>query len=220
MTVLTQWKNYAWVVIMMIIAAMTTFATDGNVISFIIAACGIIAPFLAAQHHAINFLFGFINVVLYAYVSCTFHLYGTAVLNALFYAPMQIIGYIMWRKHSTGDVTHPQHMTKNAAIITLYSIPLSTGIMAIILSSVYSSSPVLNAAVVSISIVGQILMTWRFPQQWMAWISVNIASLVMWITTLSSSDHPQWSIVVMWTAKLINSIYRWYQWRGHDTSQQ
>ena len=65
---------------------------------------------------------------------------------------------------------------------------------------------------VVMSVVAQILLTLRYAEQWVLWILVNLLSIVLWVVTLSQSGGSDYTMPVMWTAFLINSIYGWINW--------
>lgn len=54
---------------------------------------GVICVVLVAKGSIWNYAFGIINVSMYAYISYKAALYGDAGLNALYYLPMQFIGW-------------------------------------------------------------------------------------------------------------------------------
>lgn len=59
---------------------------------------GVVCVVLVAKGSIWNYLFGVVNVTLYAVISWKAALYGDAALNALYYLPMQFIGWWQWRK--------------------------------------------------------------------------------------------------------------------------
>ena len=58
---------------------------------------GVICVVLVAKGSIWNYLFGVVNVSLYAYISYKAAIYGDAGLNALYYLPMQFIGWWQWQ---------------------------------------------------------------------------------------------------------------------------
>lgn len=53
------------------------------------------------------YAFGLVNSVLYAVISYRAALYGETMLNALYYVPMQFVGFYVWYRHmdqETGEV--------------------------------------------------------------------------------------------------------------------
>ncbi|MGB3103055.1 MAG: nicotinamide riboside transporter PnuC, partial [Psychrobacillus psychrotolerans] len=70
----------------------------------------------------------------------------------------------------------------------------------------------IDSVAVVLSIIAQILMIKRYAEQWVLWIVVNGLSIVLWAITLLQSGGNDWSMLVMWTAFLVNSIYGYVNW--------
>ncbi len=69
---------------------------------------GVICVVLVAKGSIWNYLFGVVNVSLYAYISYKAAIYGDAGLNALYYLPMQFIGWWQWRKRGAEAAENKQ----------------------------------------------------------------------------------------------------------------
>ena len=64
----------------------------------------------------------------------------------------------------------------------------------------------LDACTVALSVIAQLLMVWRYREQWAMWIAIDIASIVMFALL------GQWSMVAMYIAWTANAVYGWYNW--------
>ena len=92
---------YDWFLIVGVIASNIIYsALSGNVdiVGSVAGVAGVLCVVLVAKGSIWNYLFGIINVSMYAYISYKASLYGDAALNALYYVPMQFIGWWQWRK--------------------------------------------------------------------------------------------------------------------------
>ena len=54
-------------------------------------------------------------------------------------------------------------------------------------------------------------MTFRYMEQWILWIVVDIVSIYMWWIAFSANDSDI-TVLIMWTAYLFNAIYGAYIW--------
>ena len=59
---------------------------------------------------------------------------------------------------------------------------------------------------VALAVIAQLLMVWRYREQWAIWILIDVSSLVMFIIL------GQWSMVAMYVAWTINAFYGWANW--------
>ena len=71
----------------------------------------------------------------------------------------------------------------------------------------------LDALTVALAVIAQLLMVWRYREQWIMWIIIDVSSLIMFIIL------GQWSMVTMYVAWTINAIYGWYNWSKLNKQQ-
>ena len=69
-----------------------------------------------------------------------------------------------------------------------------------------STLPYLDAMTVALAVIAQLLMVWRYREQWACWILIDTVSLVMFIIL------GEWSMVAMYIAWTINAFYGLYNW--------
>ena len=111
-----KWYEYLMGAIMIFIAAramvigFTTGSADGNppwltVINFISAVCGVICIFFTAKANISNFVFASVNTIVYAVYLVYWHIWGTALLEILFYIPMNFVSWYFWAKHRDREIT-------------------------------------------------------------------------------------------------------------------
>ena len=62
------------------------------------ATSGVACVVLTGKGKLSVYLFGLVNCVLYSIISYRATLYGETMLNALYYIPMQFVGFALWRK--------------------------------------------------------------------------------------------------------------------------
>ena len=87
---------YDWFLILGVLAsniAYSLMSDELDLIGSITSVAGVLCVVLVAKGNIWNYLFGLINVSMYAYVSFKATAFGDAALNALYYLPMQFIGY-------------------------------------------------------------------------------------------------------------------------------
>lgn len=224
-----QWSKVdrIWVMIFSLTVLSIALITNNGWLAMIAAIAGIVEPILSAKGKASNWVFGFITVVVYGYISYTHQIYGLAVLNLVFYAPLQIVGFFMWRKSETNNdqsdfeevkvkVLRPIQMLYCSAITIILAI-----FIGIALQHFNSQMVILNALVFAISVTGQFLMMGRYIEQWHAWFLVNVFSIGIWtINIYQAGGDGEWNLLAMCIAKLFNSIFGIYSWRKMDKNQK
>ena len=95
---LKGWKN--WQVVWMVFATLMILGIsiyqEDPVIGILASITGVICVILCGMGKVSNYLFGTINVILYAIMAWKAKYYGDVMLNLLYYLPTNIIGWILW----------------------------------------------------------------------------------------------------------------------------
>lgn len=192
------------------------FAGELDFMGSVASITGVVCVVLVAKRSMSNYIFGIINVSLYAYISYRSALYGDFALNAFYYLPMQFIGWAMWLKDK-GDYNNKGEMDqsivksymmrwKNRAI--LIGICLTTTLLGGYLLCKFTSDPqpYKDAATTILSITAMLLMVKKYMEQWILWAIVNIISVVMWLLVWINGGNHAGLMVIMYIFYLANSI--------------
>ena len=208
---------YAWFLIIGVIASHIVYSLlsgDVDPVGSIAAIAGVLCVVLVAKGSIWNYLFGLVNVTMYAYISYKTSVYGDAALNALYYLPMQFIGWWQWRKRGAAmselegkDVQVKAHRftwRQRAILAAGCTIAVIAG--GFLLRYLNDPQPFKDSTTTVLSIVAQALMALAFMEQWVLWIITNIVSVVMWVVFLSKGEPHAAVMVIMWSFYLLNSI--------------
>lgn len=202
---------YDWFLIIGVIASNVIYSfLSGNIdiVGSVAAIAGVLCVVLVAKGSIWNYLFGIVNVSLYAYISYKASLYGDAALNAFYYVPMQFIGWWQWRKRGAlaSDQVNARRFSPSQRVI------LGVGCVAAVISCGYilkylgDPQPFKDSTTTVLSIVAQALMALAFMEQWALWIITNIVSVVMWSICVARGQAHAEVMVIMWVFYLLNSI--------------
>lgn len=188
-----------------------------EVIGTIALLMGVTGTVLSAKRSIWNFLFSAVNVSLYAYISFEASNYGQAALNALYYLPMQVIGYVAWsRRAESGDKSKvkTRSMTARQIILTVaLTIVAGVGIYFALEHFTDAEQPLKDSFVTTVFIVGQILMTLAFWEQWFFWLAGNVLNVVLWAVVMAQGDVVGGLMVIKYAMYTINSINGIIIWR-------
>jgi nicotinamide mononucleotide transporter len=98
-------------------------------------------------------------------------------------------------------------------ILTLLICLLSIAGMGYVLAlNPLQNTPYIDATTNVLSIIATILMMYRYREQWLLYILLNVFTVLMWgiRTANGSSEGPL--MIVMWSAYLINAGYGYWNW--------
>ncbi|MBQ0149656.1 MAG: nicotinamide riboside transporter PnuC [Bacteroidales bacterium] len=221
-----RWFSAFILIGMTVAIVMTTMLKFGRadagramlIISAVGSLMGVLSSVCSANGKIITFLFGLIDVSLYA-VACFYgHKYGNAFLHVLYFIPMQFVGYSQWKKRgqgkSGGSVRARRLSPKQWAMYMAFF--MAGAVVAYLILARFDKSAadsfikvavLLDVLPLMCNIIGQLLMSMAYMDQWIFWIGVNISSVIMWATTLSgAADSYALIYVIKYSFYLLNSI--------------
>ena len=211
---LYDWFLIAGVIVSNVVYSLLTGTMD--VLGSMAAITGVLCVVLVAKGSIWNYLFGLVNVSLYAYISYKASLYGDAALNALYYLPMQFIGWWQWRRRGaamsaaeagdSGVQVKARRFTWKQRAILFLGCAVAVVAVGFLLKHVGDPQPFKDSTTTVLSIVAQMLMALAFMEQWVLWIITNIVSVVMWCVCVSRGEAHAGVMVIMWVFYLLNSI--------------
>lgn len=211
---LYDWFLIAGVIVSNVIYSILTGTLD--VLGSIAGITGVLCVVLVAKGSIWNYLFGLVNVSLYALISYKAALYGDAMLNAFYYLPMQFIGWWQWRKRGAalseaesggnGVQVKARRFTWNQRIWLVLGCAAAIVAVGFILRHFGDPQPFKDSTTTVLSIVAQALMALAFMEQWALWIITNIVSVIMWTICVSRGEAHAGVMVIMWSFYLLNSI--------------
>lgn len=203
----------------MILATVVSFyfGKDFSIYSWISLAVGISTALnliLIDRGRLTNYFWGFISNATWLVMALQNHLIGDIASQA-FYFVMQFVGIVAWQKQLTAEATTE---VKSRKLTPAQVVLVLLGTVAIYLTVVFVSHKAngnqiwLDATLLPLGIVGQILMTYGYRSQWVAWIALNAINVVVWYNQLHAGGTAASSMLVLQIVMLINSLYGAYVW--------
>ena len=220
-----RWFNILIVAGMVVATVLITLfewgkSPDGNLLLLVAgigSIMGVLCTVFSANGHILTFLFGFFDVAIYAVMCFIGARYGNAALYTLFFLPMQFVGFAQWRRRGADAQTQVRARRFKGRQWLLYSMLFLVGsVVAYLILARFDKSAadsfikvaVLCDAVSMIcNLLGQVLMTFAYMEQWIFWIAVNVFTIVMWVASLDEpADSYALVLVVKYVFYLLNSI--------------
>lgn len=210
------WNGYTmfekiFLVAMVALQAIVYCFVPDSPIGVICGIAGCICVVLTAKGKISSYAFNFLQMITYMIICWEAALY-LEFGEQVFYFIVCIYGVFAWKKNmKTNEDGTEQVKAKKfklwqwfaAAAIVIFS----TGLLGYFGAEVLGSTmPYLDAMTVALAVIAQLLMVWRYREQWACWILIDVISLVMFIAL------GNWSMVAMYVAWTINAFYGWYNW--------
>lgn len=216
---------YDWFLIVGVIASNIIYSVLSgtfDIVGSVAGIAGVLCVVLVAKGSIWNYLFGIVNVSMYAYISYKAALYGDAALNAFYYVPMQFIGWWQWRKRgaamSDAEADGAGVQVKARSFSWRQRAVLAVGCAAAVIAGGFilryfgDPQPFKDSTTTVLSIVAQALMALAFMEQWVLWIITNVVSVVMWSICVARGEAHAAVMVIMWVFYLMNSLNGFRVW--------
>ena len=203
-----------WLILSTLIMLVLSIKGKDSPIALISGLAGIISVVLCAKGKLINYAFGMIQAITYCYICFKAQIYGEVMYNLLM-IPMIIIGVISWKKNMSEDNTEvkARNLSSKGWLILIIICILSVAVYCGVLKMLGGNFALIDATSTVLSLIATVLMIARFSEQWLVWIFVNIASVALWVMALINGNPGSTTILVMWSAYLLNSVYGYINWR-------
>lgn len=210
------WNGYNWfertfMFLMVLLQLIVYCFVPDSPIGMICGIAGVICVVLTAKGKLSSYVFNFIQIATYMYICWGLKLYLEFAEN-IFYFITCIFGVFIWKKNmienedGSTQVKAKKFKTKHWLATILISVVGTLALGYVGEELLGSTLPYYDALTNVLAIVAQLLMVWRFREQWIVWIVIDITCLIMF-TILG-----QWSMVAMYVAWTINAFYGWYNW--------
>lgn len=197
---------------------------DGYAMSWIEAfgtVFGLLCIWFASQEKTINYLFGLLNVTLFAVIFFQIQLYGLLLLQLFFFCA-NIYGWYAWtRPNEQGETLEVRWLSQNKLVATAAACAVSIALLTMYIDSFFFAlaniavdslnlfgadlaEPVLepdafpfwDATMTILSIVAQVLMTRKYVENWILWIVINIISVGIYATQGVYAMSVQYAILM------------------------
>lgn len=172
------------------------------------AICGIFCVVLCAAGKKSQYYWGFVNIAAYVVVSWISRYYGEVMLNALYFFPTQFVGLYFWNKHYSekAEAVNCRKMSIRLTVLLVVLSALSIWLYHIFLLKIGGKATWIDSTSTTFSIIANILMVLRYREQWLLWIVVDVATVILWVIARD------WIMTTMWAVYLLNACYGWLIW--------
>lgn len=171
---------------------------------------GVLSAVCSANGKIITFLFGLLDVSAYGAV-CLANWWeggpglGNALLHFLYFVPMQFVGFAQWRKRGNdreGSVRARRLKPRGALAFSLAFVLMTVAAYFILLQFDRSGAEtflrwavLLDALPLVCNILGQLLMSTAYAEQWIFWLGVNVFSIAMWSVSLARNPDSSYALI-------------------------
>lgn len=185
---------------------LTGYIMNDTALAVCSGIAGVISVVLCSQKKLSFYFWGILQLVTILIISYQTNLPGKVIENA-FYLLTMIIGLLLWDKNKTKDEVKTETMGfSDYAILAVFTPLLIFGVSLFVVDA-NSEQPVLDTITTVIGIIAQIMMIFRFREQWVLWFILDVLCIVLW------AKDENWCLMVQYLFWAVNCIYGIYKWR-------
>ena len=169
---------------------------------------GIAYVILAARESQWCWPFAFVSTLIYTVLFWEGQLPMQAIMN-FYYMAMAIYGYLLWRRHGTQEDELPitsWSLSQQSIFIGVGSL-LTLGLGQYLIQIDYANNPFLDAGVMVFSIMNTFLMVKKVLQNWLYWIVIDAAAIVLY------AQNGYYATIVMYCIYLILAVIGLITWQ-------
>jgi nicotinamide mononucleotide transporter len=199
--------DYGFMSLGVLLQVICFILTKDDILSFICGLSGVINVVLCSQRKMSFYLFAYIQMFTYIIIIYQNKLWGELGEN-IFYLVTTTVALFLWKKNYNKEenVVEAKKFTNMDWVISGGVFILATFILYWFLLKTDDPKPFLDAVSTVPAFIAQILLMLRYREQWVMWLIVDIATLILWISIGNIFMVMQY---IFWT---MNCVYGYYKW--------
>ena len=204
-----KWFDYSFLAFGLLLQIVTYCLMPGTPwVSLLCGCLGVCSVCLTAQGKIWMYLFGFLQVTIYLYISLKQQLYGQVAINTYYFATM-VYGVFAWKRRLQQET---QTVSTRSLSGCVFVILLSATVLVSVLAGwglrvwTDDTQPYLDAFTTIPALVAQVLMILVYREHWFVWLAVDILSVILW---LRAGDYCMAAQYAFWCTNCLYGLYRW-----------
>lgn len=204
----------AWLAVLVVAGSALSAHLAASVFDATVSLSGILCVGLIAIGRREGYLVGVYNSLSYSILAYDNGLCGEVYLNLLFFLPTGLIGYLMWSRHTRQDrtVVMRQLGWLQRFMVAAVCIASTVGLGVLLGQNPRQNTPFIDAATNVLSIVATFLMMWRYKEQWLLYILLNVVTIGMWFLRFRAGGAAADLMTMMWSLFLLNALFGYWRW--------
>ena len=178
----------------------------------------LICVYLAAKHNQWTWFFGAIGVLFFGFLFFEYNLYSDAALQLLFFLPIQVWGFLHWRKLASqaNDSSVTLSLTSFSVVAIIAAIGVLTGINGYLMATYTDADfAFADAWTTWMSVFAQVLMIRKYWQSWVLWVVVDIGAIYIYF---AKSLYVVSGLYFIFLIMASFGLIKWYtDWKQSNT---
>lgn len=193
-----------------------------GILGLISTICGILVSIYIARTRPVAYLWWCISTLLMAIICFASHLYGQFIQNLFLSLPIQIYGYVLWKRSIRSSESKSLQIRKMN--LKQWGITLILTIISWILYSIFlyylpnilksffniniavDPNIIMDSLTAILAIIASVLTNLRFIEQWYLWIIYDSIAIITFIIQIMSTNYSNVSLLIADISNTLNLI--------------
>jgi nicotinamide mononucleotide transporter len=202
---------WAFLSIGLLLQIITYHFSNDTLLSFISGSLGVFAVVFCSQRKLISYVFGIAQLVTYLVIVWQECLWAKVGEN-IFYLITMFIGFFIWNNHYESDKVETKKLTLSNILFMICGTVAGSFLVGYGLTFTNDAHPYFDAFTTLPAFIAQFLMIFRYREQWLFWLIIDLGCLILWIII------GNWCMVAQYVFWIANCFYGWYKWSNYDTN--
>jgi nicotinamide mononucleotide transporter len=196
----------SWFVLIGVVTQLLTcYLMNDTALAVCSGIAGVISVVLCSQKKVSFYFWGILQLVTILIISYQTGLYGKVLENG-FYLITMLIGFLLWDKNKIDTEVKTETMGfSDYAILAVFTPLLVFGVSLFVVDT-NSEQPFLDTLTTVIGIVAQIMLIFRFKEQWILWFILDVLCIILW------AIDGNWCLMTQYIFWTVNCIYGFFYW--------
>ena len=195
-----------FVTIGIITQLLTCYIMNDSAFAVCSGIAGVISVVLCSQKKLSFYFWGILQLVTILIISYQTGLYGKVLENG-FYLITMLLGFCLWDKNKTDNEVKTETMGFSDYAILVVFVPLLIFGVSTFVVDANSEQPFLDTLTTVIGIIAQIMLIFRFREQWVLWFILDVLCIVLW------AKDGNWCLMIQYIFWTINCVYGYFCWK-------
>ncbi|WP_096818981.1 nicotinamide riboside transporter PnuC [Lactococcus fujiensis] len=183
-------------------------------LSLIVGIFTIVNLILVNRGRLTNYAWGTVSAVFWLIVAIKSQLFGD-MFSQIYYVVMQFVGIYAWQKSLNQTETKevaPRKISLKMGLLSLVGFAVIYVIVLATSAHLNGQQIILDATLLPLAIIGQMLMTFGYRSQWLAWFLIDFINVVIWYNNWQFQGNSALGMFILQILMLVNAIYGAYLW--------
>jgi nicotinamide mononucleotide transporter len=201
-------STYVMLGVGLLLQVLTFIVTKDTLLSFASGIAGVFSVVFCSERKLSYYFWSFVQIATFSIICFNEQLYAKLLEN-VFYLITMGIGIGAWLANKDID---NRVKTRSLSIDGIVKCMIGglVGFCAlyIVLFNLEGSNPFLDALTTTLAFIAQILMIFRYKENWIVWFLMNIVCVALFITI------GNWCMVAQYVFWIINTFYGYEIWEN------